>query len=85
MIRVKHVALIVGLLVACSDAFAQQRTYIDPGNTARIGEYVGSPGGKLCIAAVYVDDGTDATVRLWRDADPGGKKDLDMMTGRRRL
>lgn len=60
-------------------------TWIDPGNDARIVDHVGPPGRTVCIQAIDAETRLPAKVHLWRDADPGGKKDLDSMTGSRSL
>ena len=77
------------LFFAGLPAFAQSCpegwTWIDPGNDARVADYIGSPGGKVCVE--YVDARTKSPVclRLWRDADPGPKKNLDIHCGGRAL
>ena len=76
-----------GLIVMATSASASSDrwTWIDSGNDARIVDTVGFPGKKVCVQAIDAETGEPATVRLWRDADPGRKKDLDMMNGTRTL
>jgi hypothetical protein len=87
MFRVSTIGLGLVLAVAAFDSghAGDRWTWIDPGNDARIADYVGQPGGSVCVKAVDAVTRQPARVRLWRDADPGRKKDLDYMFGQRTL
>lgn len=60
-------------------------TYIDPNNDARVGDYVGANGGTISVAYVDASSREPVCTRLWRDSDPGGRKDLDTHCGGRTL
>lgn len=78
-------SLCLSLVVSNAEASGRQWTWIDPGNDARVVDYVGFAGRAVCVQAVDAETHLPARARLWRDADPGGKKDLDTMTGSRTL
>ena len=87
MLRITIVGLSLFFAIPLSNgAMAGDRwTWIDPGNDARIADYVGMPGGTVCVKAVDADTRKPTSVSLWRDADPGTRKDLGSMHGQRTL
>lgn len=60
-------------------------TWIDHGNDARVGDYVGKSGANLCVQYVDAETGDPVEADLWRDADPGPKKGLGHRQGHRCL
>lgn len=85
VIRAATTAIIVSAPLATAQAGSPRWTWIDPGNDARVEDFFGVPGSSVCVQAVDAATHEPTTVRLWRDATPGGQKDLDSMTGSRNL
>lgn len=78
-------ATLMSVSLGSAQADSARWTWIDPGNDARVEDFFGAPGSSVCVQAVDAATHQPTTVRLWRDATPGGQKDLDNMTGSRNL
>lgn len=78
-------AALMSASLGSAQAGSARWTWIDPGNDARVEDFFGAPGSSVCVQAVDAATHQPTTVRLWRDASPGGQKGLDNMMGSRNL